>query len=121
MKRKIALVTTTIALALVAEHLINRENSYVSIKLYSYLGVRPLRDFLTDYSLNGQRALGVSDTEDDVDELAVDWPANITECPNEKSTFYQEQVMRSRPCTLRVNESDQKGNPAFMEKFFKFI
>ena len=29
--------------------------------------------------------------------------------------------MTSKPCTLRVTEWDQRGNPAFMELFFKFL
>jgi hypothetical protein len=65
--------------------------------------VRPLRDFLTDYSLNGERALGVTDIEDDVDELALQWPPNITECPSNKAEFYQEFVMNSRPCKMMVD------------------
>ena len=61
MKQKIALaVTSSIALVLALEHWINHESSYISVKLNNYLGVRPLRDYLTDYSLNGQRALGLS-------------------------------------------------------------
>ena len=54
MKQKIAVsVTSSIALVLALEHWINHESSYISIKLYNYLGVRALRDYLTDYSLNG--------------------------------------------------------------------
>ena len=122
MKRKITLfVTSSIALVLALEHWINREGSYISFKLNDYLGVRGLRDYLTEYSLNGQRAMGIAVEEEDVDELAVEWPANVTECPMEKPSFYQEHVMTSKPCTLRVTEWDQRGNPAFMELFFKFI
>ena len=54
MKRKIGLaLTSSIALVLAFEHLINREGSYISINLNDYLGVRALRDYLTEYSLNG--------------------------------------------------------------------
>ena len=73
-----AILSVTILLAislLVSTDLyFNREGSWIGYQAFWYLEIRGLRDFLVDYSLQGESVFGGEPTD-------FGWPEHIEECP----------------------------------------
>ena len=82
---------------------LNQEHSWLKFQLFAYLEVRSLRDFLVDFTLEGEKLLGWGSGDP---EEGNGWPEFVEACPLPGEEvpvreLYQLFISASRPCLFK--------------------